>query len=404
MPCAITTFFVKPTLIVLGAYTPLLLLRKLFFLVGLTLFISPFSLAEQNTSDTNTDKNQELNSVQAQIKQQRTSLVKNTQQRLLLEKKLKQGDLAISQVAKEINKIQTDIKTVQIKIATLAKTKQTLTKQKKYQENLLAKQLQAAYSSGNHDYLKLLLNQQKSASVQRTITYYEYLNAARIKEIDQFQITISTLLQVTSEHEEQISSLEQLKINQNLQRLTLQETKDERQVILKEVNKDLLSGQQQLAQLESQERSLVSALKHLESLVREQANLNGLSKLTHKLKWPVNGRLIRSFGSQKRGYITWKGVLMSAPVGRQVSTIHNGTVLFSDWLKGYGLVMVIDHGNGYMSLYGHNQTLLKNTGDNVVTGETIALVGQSGGQSQPGLYFEIRHRGKAVNPKTWCQK
>ena len=403
MPRAITTFFVKISSIVLGANSALLLLGKLFILAALTLCISPLALAAKNDS-TNNDKSQELNSVQAQIKQQKTTLVKNTQQRLLLEKKLKEGDLAISQVAKEINKTQTNIKKAQIKITTLAKTKQELTKQKTHQEELLARQLQAAYSSGTHDYLKLLLNQNKSASVQRTITYYEYLNAARIKEIDQFQLTISTLLRVTSEHEEQINSLEQFKINQNLQRLTLQGSKDERKIILKALNKDLFSGQQQLAQLEYQERSLVSALKHLESLVREQTNLNGLNALKHKLHWPVKGKIKRSFGSQKRGYITWKGVLMSAPVGRKVNTIHNGTVLFSDWLKGYGLVMVIDHGNGYMSLYGHNQTLLKNTGDHVVAGEPIALVGQSGGQSQPGLYFEIRHRGKAVNPKTWCQK
>ena len=95
---------------------------------------------------------------------------------------------------------------------------------------------------------------------------------------------------------------------------------------------------------------------------------------------------------------------MTAPLGRQVQTIHNGTVLFADWLKGYGLVTVIDHGDGYMSLYAHNQTLLKNTGDRVESGESIALVGQSGGQSRPGLYFEIRHLGKAVNPMIWCKR
>ncbi|WP_394172185.1 murein hydrolase activator EnvC family protein [Thalassotalea litorea] len=99
----------------------------------------------------------------------------------------------------------------------------------------------------------------------------------------------------------------------------------------------------------------------------------------------------------------WKGVLMTAPVGQPVYTIHNGTVLFADWLKGYGLVVVVDHGDGYMSLYGHNQTLLKNVGDRVEIGEPIALVGQSGGQNRAGLYFEIRHKGKPVNPKLWCK-
>ena len=113
--------------------------------------------------------------------------------------------------------------------------------------------------------------------------------------------------------------------------------------------------------------------------------------------------MLHRFGTRKQGYLKWKGVLISSAVGKQVKSIHNGTVLFSDWLKGYGLVTVVDHGKGYMSLYGHNQTLLKNVGDQVEQGEPIALTGQSGGQQQSGLYFEIRHQGKAVNPRLWCK-
>ena len=136
---------------------------------------------------------------------------------------------------------------------------------------------------------------------------------------------------------------------------------------------------------------------------KQAENLVGLSKLKRKLSWPVKGRINHSFGSSKQGYLKWKGVFLSAPIGREVKTIHNGTVLFSDWLKGYGLVTVVDHGDGYMSLYGHNQALLKSVGDRVEAGEPIALVGQSGGQANSGLYFEIRHTGIAVNPKLWCK-
>ena len=165
----------------------------------------------------------------------------------------------------------------------------------------------------------------------------------------------------------------------------------------------MLNSKQLLTKLVEEEENLISALQQLAQLSKPDEELNGLSQLKRKLAWPVKGRINRSFGSKKQGYLKWKGVLMAAPVGRQVKTIHNGTVLFADWLKGYGLVTVIDHGQGYMSLYGHNQTLLKSVGERVETGEPIALVGQSGGQLRPGLYFEIRYRGQAVNPKKWCR-
>ena len=194
-----------------------------------------------------------------------------------------------------------------------------------------------------------------------------------------------------------------LKQNQQKQRVKLSENKKKRSKTIASLGKKLLSDKQQLAKLKADEANLTAALQKLTELIRAKVDLTGLSKLKRKLTWPVKGRLLRSFGSKKQGYLKWKGVLLGAPIGRQVQTIHNGTVLFSDWLKGYGLLTVIDHGNGYMSLYAHNQTLLKSVGDQVETGEPIALVGQSGGQDRAGLYFEIRHQGKAVNPKLWCR-
>ena len=362
--------------------------------------VSP--LVNAATEKQNTDK--QLSDVKKAIQKQKSSIVQFNKDRDALEKKLKADDIAIGDAAKAINETKHSLESTQQKISELEKTKIELTIQKKQQENILAQQLRAAYSTGHHDYIKLLLNQENPAKVQRTVTYYNYLNAAKIKEIDQFKETLSDLLEVTTEHQEKVESLRLLQAKQNQQRKTLQQNKDQRAVTLASLSKALLSSQQKLAQLETQESNLVAALKKLESLVQAQLNLVGLSKLKRKLRWPVKGKISRSFGSQKQGYLTWKGVLMTAPLGRQVQSIHNGTVLFSDWLKGYGLVTVIDHGDGYMSLYGHNQTLLKNVGDQVETGEPIALVGQSGGQNNASLYFEIRYRGKAVNPKLWCRR
>ena len=247
------------------------------------------------------------------------------------------------------------------------------------------------------------MNQNESERIQRTISYYQYLNKARINEINKFQITITQLMEVTTQHQEQVAQLQLLKANQQQQRKNLNKNKDKRSKTLASLNNKLLSSKQQLAKLKAEEANLTAALQKLTALIRAEVDLVGLSKLKRKLSWPVKGRMLRNFGSRKQGYLKWKGVLLGAPIGKQVQTIHNGTILFSDWLKGYGLLIVIDHGNGYMSLYAHNQTLLKSVGDRVETGEPIALVGQSGGQDQAGLYFEIRHQGKAVNPKLWCK-
>lgn len=350
---------------------------------------------QQNTS--------KLNDVQQAIAQQESNIFTANKSRVALENQLKNDDLAIAKAAKSISETDQQLKITNKKIASLSKEKKQLGADKIRQERLLAQQLRSAYTTGQHDYLKLVLNQDESEKIQRTISYYQYLNNARINEINKFQVTITQLMQVATQHQEQVAQLKILKVNQQQQRKNLSENKNKRSRTLVALSTKLLSSKQQLAKLKTEEASLTAALQKLTALIRAEVNLMGLSKLKRQLSWPVKGRILRKFGSRKQGYLKWKGVLLGAPIGRQVQTIHNGTILFSDWLKGYGLLTVIDHGNGYMSLYAHNQTLLKSVGDRVETGEPIALVGQSGGQDQAGLYFEIRHQGKAVNPKLWCK-
>ena len=365
--------------------------------------LTSLASTENSNEKAKAKNNVKLSDVQQAIAKQESNIFNTNQIRAKLEQQLKQDDLAIAKTAKAINDTEQNLKATHKKIAELSKEKQQLTAQKITQERLLAKQLRSAYTTGQHDYLKLILNQEQSEKIQRTISYYQYLNKARIQEIDNFQATITALLAVTSAHQEQVTQLEILKKSQLKQKLNLRDNKAKRTRTVSALNKKLLSSKQQLAKLKAEETNLTSALQKLEALIRAEIDLTGLSKLKRKLSWPVKGRLLRSFGSKKQGYLKWKGVLLGAPIGRQVRTIHNGTILFSDWLKGYGLLTVIDHGNGYMSLYAHNQTLLKSVGDRVETGEPIALVGQSGGQNQASLYFEIRHQGKAVNPKLWCK-
>lgn len=363
------------------------------------IFLAQIAFAQEDGAS------QQLSDVQAKIKSEKSKITETSKKRDVLEQQLRKDEQAIATVAKALNQTEKNLHDTAKQLVELDKEKKRLTKAKNRQEQLLGQQLRAAYTAGNYDYLKLLLNQEDATQVQRSMTYYQYLNNARIKEIEQFQTTIAHLLEVVSEHQEKTEQLTQLKSKQASQKQELTASNKKRSNTIKALNRELSSSQQQLARLEEQENNLVAELARLAEEAERQANftLEGLSSLKKKLRWPVKGRVQHRFGTRKQGYLKWKGVMMSAPVGRQVNSIHHGVVLFSDWLKGYGLVTVIDHGNGYMSLYGHNQALLKSVGDRVESGEPIALVGQSGGRLESGLYFEIRHKGQAVNPKIWCK-
>lgn len=379
------------------------------FFIGLVLMFCSFDIFAQtganvkSSAQSSAKANQQLSDIQQAINQQKHTLSNTNVEISDLEQQLKTDDIAIGEVARNLANTSTSLTTTRQKIGQLSAEKKQLTLAKKQQEQILAKQLRAAYSTGHHDYIKLILNQQKPSNVQRTITHYQYLNAARIKEIETFKSTITQLNDVTAQYQQQAEQLTQLTQTQNQQKQLLELSKTKQKQTLKALNKKALTEQQKLAKLEQEESALVALLRKMAAAAQKVDNLVGLSKLKRKLSWPIKGQIRHRFGSSKQGYLKWKGVFLSAPIGQQVKAIHNGTILFSDWLKGYGLVSVVDHGDGYMSLYGHNQALLKAVGDRVEAGEPIALVGQSGGQANSGLYFEIRHTGIAVNPKLWCK-
>ncbi|WP_068544404.1 murein hydrolase activator EnvC family protein [Thalassotalea crassostreae] len=349
------------------------------------------------------DAQNDLSQVKSKIEQQKRQLEENNKQQKEIVAKLREDDLKIADTAAKMNKTKKSQQQTRTKITELKKQQAVLETKKRRQESALGEQIRSAYSSGTHDYLKLLLNQQKPDKVQRTLTYYQYLNDARMNSIEEFEVILKELSQVEQEQQQQAKKLEQLVAKQLEQKKEIEQQQAQRQSTLKSLNSKILTSKQRLNKLENEEKSLIQTLARIQAQLRKQKELNGLSKLKRKLKWPVKGSIKNSFGTKKQGYLRWKGVLMSARVGSDVTSIHNGTVLFADWLKGYGLVIVIDHGDGYMSLYGHNQALLKNVGDRVEIGESIALAGQSGGQRQPGVYFEIRHKGKPVNPKLYCR-
>ncbi|MBT2152863.1 murein hydrolase activator EnvC family protein [Pseudoalteromonas tetraodonis] len=338
-----------------------------------------------------------LEQSQAEYQQQQKEIAKQQQ-------KLKAHELAIAKNAKALNMAEQSVKKTQQQQAEQQQRAVKLEKQQAQFQRVLAAQLKSAYMAGSDDYSKMLLNQENTAKFERTLSYYNYLNKARIKQLDELKALQIEIAKNQAELEKTKEKLVALFDEQKRRQAALLDAKNERQASLKNLKKQLNKTKNSISYLEENEQTLIATIKELEEEKTTKIELLGLNKNKGRLSWPSKGKLTHKFGQRKHGGINWKGVLISAAEGTSVNSIHNGQVVFADWLKGYGWVIVVDHGEGFMSLYGHAQTLLKDVGDMVREGESVALVGQSGGQADSGLYFEIRHKGRAVNPIKWCRR
>lgn len=282
-----------------------------------------------------------------------------------------------------------------------------LEQEKAQQQALIARYIRSAYQNGRQEYLKLLFNQQRLDQSARALKYYDYFNQARRKKVSAYKQTLDQLNKTELALSESTALLQRQRQDRSQQLQTLQAGRRSRQEILQALNQELASGGKELQRLLDQRREMEILL---EELTRSIANLSlggqqvAFAELKGQLPWPLQGRLLNSFGAKHPlGDLDWQGVTLSAAEGEEVIAIHHGRVVFADWFSNSGLLLIIDHGDGYMSLYAHNQLLYKELGEWVDSGELIAAAGNSGGQKQSGVYFEIRHKGRSVDPVSWCQ-
>lgn len=365
----------------------------IFILCGV-FFVS--SLKAQEQSD--------LESIQQQIKNKQAQISQQLEVAKKLQGNLKVVELQIAKSALELNKTQTSLDDNQQQLIVLRKQQKGYLASLDNQKSGLAKQIRSAYMTGNYDFAKMLLNQQDAANFERTITYYQYLNKARKSQIINFNLLVKELQKVNAKLIDNQNDLEQLRSRQVEQQQSLKVNQIEREKTLLTMQNAIESEEAKIAQLQINEKNLLEALTRAKQQVDKlDVSLNGLSDFKGRLLIPAEGNLRKMFGRFRQGQIKWKGVVIYGTAGNSVIAIHHAKVLYSDWLRGFGLVTVLDHGDGFMSLYGHNQALLKKAGEVVQAGEAIALLGQSGGQSRPNLYFEIRYKGKPVNPVNWLK-
>ncbi|WP_251372267.1 murein hydrolase activator EnvC family protein [Rheinheimera oceanensis] len=340
---------------------------------------------------------QQIQQTEKEVKQQQKQLEQ-------AEKKLQQSDKALAEASASVRETEQQRQQLITREQQLLKQKTELEQSLQQQQKLLASQLKSAYSLGQHDYSRMLLNQQDAGKLERVLSYYQYFNRARMQQLAELNNTISQLQQVLSELSDKQQQLAQTLAILQQQQQQLLGAKTEQQQAVGRLQAMLKQQGRQLDYLRQNEASLQSKLEELRRLAQQARELAGLTKDKGKLSWPLQGSLLQRFGESRQGGISSRGILIQSTEGQAVKAVADGQVIYADWLKGYGWVIVLDHGAGFMSLYGHNQNLLKKPGTRISAGETIALAGTSGGQSAAGLYFEIRNKGEAVNPLQWLSR
>jgi murein hydrolase activator len=268
----------------------------------------------------------------------------------------------------------------------------------------LATQVRMSYMTGREEIFKLLLSQETPADLGRMLVYYDYFNRARSERIADIGAQVSKLKGLGAESARVEHELAALEKTQNAELASLGHARDERRDLLAKLETTIKDDKSEIARLADEE-------KRLKKLADEISQMTAgfpvdpdqpFERLKGKLAWPVQGRLVGDYGQPRAGGpVKWNGVEIEASQGAPVRAVYHGRVEFADWLPGLGLLIIVDHGDGYMSLYAHNEALLKEAGDWVEPGEAIAQVGDTGGQARPSLYFEIRKNGEPVNPHAW---
>lgn len=272
---------------------------------------------------------------------------------------------------------------------------------------VLREAVREAYMSAREPFLKLLLNQEDPAALDRLLLYYEYIGEARSDRVEKALQALQRYRDARSALDQELERLERLRAEQQREQERLSDRREQRQTVLDRVEAAIGEGEQRLERLEQDERELENVVEELRQALADvpERGLDqpSIDEQQGALPWPVRGELEARFGDTRGSGGEWRGVLLRAQMGTPVEAVSHGRVVFADWLRGLGLLLIIDHGDGYMTLYGYNQSLYRDVGDWVEAGDVIARVGDSGGRERAGLYFELRVDGQPRDPLRWLQ-
>lgn len=342
----------------------------------------------------------EISSLQKELEQNRSTLSDE-------QKALKAVDLDIQKSALELRTLESTRKAHENDLSVLQTERQNYLESLEKRREVLAKQIMAAYRLGRESRLKLVLNQDSPARLSRTLAYYDYFSRSQAMQINELKQVLKTLDEMQAKINVELSSLEEVQKSQQAVLNEMTDQRNQRQTVIDTLAGRIDSDETRLTELQRDQQDLEALLERLsDALADISTDLDqqpGLLDLKGKMKIPVKGRVKQAYGQPRTAGLRWQGWLIHAEVGSEIKPIAFGRVAYSDWLRGYGLLMIIDHGDGFLSLYANNESLLREVGDWVEPDSTISTVGSSP-LNGDGLYFEIRKDGKAMDPAVWLKR
>jgi len=384
------------------------------------------------SSPAQADKEQELRQLRERIEKLQADLVKSEESRSDAADALKTSEKAISEVNRNLVVLGREQAQISQSLAELKRRIAITRADATQQQELLDRMIRHQYMHGNTDGLRLLLEGKDASEVERQMHYFGYVSKMRAALIGRLKQSAASLAELESATRQKQLELAANANEQRMARATLQAERLARQKMFARIKADISKGRREIGRLKRDEDRLGKLIDQLAKAIaksreerRNEAKADGIPRkgeavesvadgsfagrafptLKGKLKLPVRGELQGRFGSPREdGGVTWKGVFIKADSGHAVHAVADGQVVYADWLRGFGNLLIVDHGSGYMSLYGNNESLLKHVGDAAQSGETVASVGSSGGALESGVYFELRHEGKPFDPMKWVAK
>ncbi len=345
----------------------------------------------------------ELQAVKAEIERITRQVSSEQVERDRLTRDLRGAELSVGRAREELAELKRERAEHAARRAALTAEQQEREAQLEKNRAELAGQLRAAYLIGRQEPLKLLLNQEDPALAGRMFAYYGYFGHARAGQIKAIEDDVQRIAELTAELDAEDAQLAALEQRRRGELSSLEQARAQRSQVLAGLEAESRTRAESLERLRSQQAGLEQLLRELRAAMERYPleAAGAFAKLRGKLAWPVSGHLVARFGDTRAGGVHWDGVLVATERGSPVKAVCEGRIIYADWLPGLGLLAIVDHGDGYLSLYGHNERLYKGVGERVAAGDTIAAAGDSGGSGRTELYFEIRKGGKPVDPRPW---
>ena len=380
----------------------LLTLVPVTVILAIGLFANPVIATEKE------QKEKDLRILQSRITKLKKAIDVKEDKKSRYTGQLKKIETTVARINREVRVSRKEIGDKQAELKKLRKSRKKHQQQLSRENELLASQVYTAFTLGRQEKVKLLFSQKSPGELQRNLVYYQYFSNARAELITTVKNSIDKILAAEADINRIRQDLEKSHRLLKAQKVQLDKDSAKRKSVISSLGRQLKQQGGNLSRLEDEATQLQNLISSIQEILLEspapELERKTFATLRGKLAWPVKGKVKKLFGRQKPlSDLRWQGIMIYAPAGNHVKAISSGRIAFADWIRGLGNLIIIDHGNSYLSLYGHNESLFKSAGEWVESGDIISSIGNSGGQQKPGLYFEIRKKNQPQNPTRWCK-